>query len=144
MTATPSILVSVDGSPASDRAAAFAAKRAKAMAGTVVLHLLNVQASMGNLVSSFVPKETIDTHRREEGEKALASAVRICTEAGVPFEKHIGVGRPGEVIGQFVKKLHVEAVVTGTRGHGGVAGVLMGSVAQDIIAHVDVPITLVK
>ena len=143
MTATPSILVSVDGSPASDRAAAFAAKRAKAMPGTVI-HLLNVQASMGNLVSSFVPKETIDAYRREEGAKALASAVRICTEAGVPFEKHIGVGRPGEVVGQFVKKLGAETVVTGTRGHGGVAGVLMGSVTQDIIAHVDVPITLVK
>ena len=143
MTAPTSILVPVDGSPASDRAAAFAAKRAKAMPGTV-LHLLNVQPSVGSLVTSFVPKENVESHHREEGEKALASAVRICTEAGVAFEKHIGVGRPGEVIGQFVKKLGVEAVVTGTRGHGGVAGVLMGSVAQDIIAHVDVPITLVK
>jgi nucleotide-binding universal stress UspA family protein len=143
MTAASSILVPVDGSPASDRAAAFAAKQAKAMPGMVV-HLLNVQASVGNLVTSFVPKETVDAHRREEGEKALASAARICADAGVPCEKHIGVGRPGEVIGQFARKLGAAAVVTGTRGHSGVAGVLMGSVAQDIVAHVDVPITLVK
>lgn len=143
MTAPSSILVPVDGSPASDRAVAHAAKQARAIPGTVV-HLLNVQASVGNLVTTFVPKETVDSYRREEGEKALASAVRVCTDAGVPFEKHIGVGRPGEVIGQFARKLGAEAVVTGTRGHGGVAGVLMGSVAQDIIAHVDVPITLVK
>ena len=142
MAATSSILVPVDGSPSSGRATAFAAELAKAAGGTV--HLINVQPSVGSLVTMFVPKENVDSHHREEGEKALASALKICADAGVKCEKHISVGRPGEVIGQFVKKLGAGAVVTGTRGHGGVTGVLMGSVAQDILAHVDVPITLVK
>jgi nucleotide-binding universal stress UspA family protein len=143
MAAISSILVPVDGSPNSDRATQHAAGMAKAMPGTVV-HLLNVQPSVGSLVTMFVPKENVDSHHREEGEKALASAVKICADAGVKCEKHISVGRPGEVIGQFAKRLGAGAVVSGTRGHGGVAGVLMGSVAQDILAYVDVPITLVK
>lgn len=143
MAAISAILVAVDGSPSSDRAVAYAAGLAKAASGMVV-HLLNVQPSVGSLVTMFVPKADVDSHHREEGGKALASAVRICADAGVPHEKHISVGRPGEVIGQFVKRLGAGAVVTGTRGHGGVAGVLMGSVAQDILAYVDVPITLVK
>lgn len=143
MAATSSILVPVDGSPNSDRATAHAVGIAKAFPSTVI-HLLNVQASVGSLVTMFVPKDNVDSHHREEGEKALVSAVKICTDAGVACEKHISVGRPGEVIGQFVTKLGASAVVSGTRGHGGVAGVLMGSVAQDILAHVDVPVTLVK
>jgi nucleotide-binding universal stress UspA family protein len=143
MATNSSILVPVDGSPNADRAVAHAVGLAKALPGTVV-HLLNVQPSVGSLVTMFVPKENVDSHHREEGEKALASAVKICKDAGVTCEKHISVGRPGEVIGQFVKKLGTGSVVSGTRGHGGVAGVLMGSVAQDVLAHVDVPITFVK
>jgi nucleotide-binding universal stress UspA family protein len=138
-----SILVPVDGSPNSDRATAYAVKQAKAVPDTVI-HLLNVQPSVGSLVTMFVPKENVDSHHREEGEKALASAVKICADAGVKCEKHISVGRPGEVIGQFAKRVGAVAVVSGTRGHGGVTGVLMGSVAHDILAYVDVPITLVK
>ena len=64
--------------------------------------------------------------------------------AGVPATVHIGVGRHGSVVNDFVRKLGVGAVVLGTRGHTGLAGVLMGSVAQDVIAHVEVPVTLVK
>jgi nucleotide-binding universal stress UspA family protein len=143
MATVPSILVPVDGSPNSDRATRHAAGMAKAVPGTVI-HLLNVQPSVGSLVTMFVPKENVDSYHREEGDKALASALKICAEAGVTCDKHISVGRPGEVIGQFVKRLGAGAVVSGTRGHGGVAGVLMGSVAQDILAHVDVPITFVK
>ena len=44
----------------------------------------------------------------------------------------------------FVAKLGAGLVVIGTRGHTGLAGVLLGSVAQDVIAHIKVPVTLVK
>lgn len=137
------ILVAVDGSPCSERATSYAAGLAKAIPGAVV-HLLNVQPSVGSLVTTFVPKANVDSYHRDEGEKSLAAAVKICADAGVTCEKHIGVGRPGEVIGRFARKLDVCGVISGTRGHGGVVGVLLGSVAQDILAHVDVPITLVK
>ena len=137
------ILVPVDGSENADRAVKHAIELAKKQPGTV-LHLLNVQASVGSLVTMFVPKANVDSHHREEGEKALASAVKLCTEAGIAFKIHISVGRPGVVAGEFVKRLGAKSVVMGTRGHTGMAGVLLGSVAQDVIAHVDVPVALVK
>ena len=108
------------------------------------LHFLNVQPSFGGAISAFVDRTQIDAYRREEGEKALASAVALASKAGVPAAVHIGVGRHGEVVSDFAKKLGAGAVVLGTRGHTGLAGVLMGSVAQDVIAHVGVPVTLVK
>ena len=48
------------------------------------------------------------------------------------------------MVSDFVTKLGAGVVVLGTRGHTGLAGVLLGSVAQDVIAHVKVPVTLVK
>jgi nucleotide-binding universal stress UspA family protein len=137
------ILVAVDGSACADRATAHAMRLARTLPGAAV-HLLNVQPAVDGLVAMFVPKADVDSYRRDEGAKALASAVGICSAAGVACETHIGVGRPGKIIGQFAKRLGAGQVIAGTRGHGGVAGVLLGSVAQDILAHVDVPITLVK
>jgi nucleotide-binding universal stress UspA family protein len=108
------------------------------------LHLLNVQPSVGGAVSTFVSREQIDSYHREEGEKALASALALAQKASVTAKKHVGVGRQGEIVADFVRKIGAGLVVMGTRGHTGLAGVLLGSVAQDVIAHATVPVTLVK
>lgn len=137
------ILVAVDGSENSDRAVAHVlGLLAKGLSAE--LHFLNVQPNLGGAISSFVRREDIDSYRRDEGNKCLASAVELARKASIPAKVHIGVGRHGAVVDDFVKKLGAGAVVIGTRGHTGLAGVLLGSVAQDVIAHVDVPVTLVK
>ena len=137
------ILVPVDGSGTSDRAVGHAI--ALIAAGLAAeLHLLNVQPDLGGAIAAFVSREQIDTHHREEGEKGLASAVALAKKAGIDARTHIGVGRQGEIVSDFVDKLGAGLVVLGTRGHTGFAGVLLGSVAQDVIAHVKVPVTLVK
>lgn len=138
-----SILVPVDGSKNSDRAVHHAVGLAKAAPGSS-LHLLNVQPSVGSLGAVVASQANVEGCRREEGDKALASALKICAESGVEAVPHIGVGRPGSVIGEFVKRLGCQTVVMGTRGCGGIAGLLLGSVAQDVIAHVDVRVCLVE
>ena len=137
------ILVAVDGSGTSDRAVRHALDLIDAGLAAE-LHLLNVQPNLGGAISSFVSREQIDTHHREEGQKALVTAIEITKKAGVAAKIHIGVGRQGEVAQDFVAKLGAGLVVIGTRGHTGFSGMLLGSVAQDVIAHVKVPVTLVK
>ena len=134
------ILVPVDGSANSDRAVTFALDFAKGDK----LHFLNVQAPVSGAIKTFVKKADVDNYHREEGEKALASALKLAAEAGVAAEKHISVGRPGAVVAQFAKRIKARMVVVGTRGHTGLAGVAMGSFAQDVIAHSEVPVCLVK
>jgi nucleotide-binding universal stress UspA family protein len=137
------ILVPVDGSENSDRAV----RHALDLAGTGLaaeLHLLNVQPNLGGAVSSFVSREQVQSHHRDEGNKALASAVELARQASVDAKIHIGVGRQGEVVHDYVRKLGAGLVVMGTRGHTGLAGILLGSVAQDVIDKVEVPVTLVK
>lgn len=143
MAKTKGVLVAVDGSKQADRAVRYALELMEnGLSGP--LHLLNVQPSLGGAVSAFVSKDQIDSYHREEGEKALKSAAGIAKKASVDAKVHIGVGRQGEIVADFARKLKVGLIVVGTRGHTGLAGVLLGSVAQDIIAHTDVPITLVK
>ena len=137
------ILVAVDGSETSNRAVGHALDLIAAGLAAE-LHLLNVQPNLGGAIATFVSKDQIDAHHREEGQKALASAVALTKKAGVDAKVHIGVGRQGEIVSDFVQKLGAGLVVLGTRGHTGLAGVLLGSVAQDVIAHVNVPVALVK
>ena len=137
------ILVPVDGSANSDRAVKHALDLVAAGLAAE-LHLLNVQPNLGGAISTFVNRDQIDSYHREEGHKCLASAVELAKKASVPAKVHIGVGRQGEIVRDYAKKLGVGLVVMGTRGHTGLAGVLLGSVAQDVIAHADVPVTLVK
>lgn len=137
------ILVAVDGSSTSDRAVGHAIELMSAgLAGE--LHLLNVQPNLRGAISTFVSREQIDAYHREEGEKGLASAVALAKAAGIDAKVHIGVGRQGEVVQEFVAKIGAGLVVLGTRGHTGLSGVLLGSVAQDVLAHVNVPVTFVK
>jgi nucleotide-binding universal stress UspA family protein len=139
---TASILVPVDGSENSDRAVRFAIGLLKREGGK--LHLLNVQPPLGGAIKTFIGKSDVDNYHREEGEKALASALKLAADAGVTAEKHISVGRPGAIVAEFVKRHGAEMVVMGTRGHTGLSGVLLGSVAQDVIAQVEAPVCLVK
>lgn len=143
MSQIKAILVAVDGSPNSDRAVLYALDMVAGGLATEI-HFLNVQPNLRGAIATFVNREQIDSFHREEGNKALASAVGLAEKASVPAKVHIGVGRQGEVVGDFVKKLGAKMVVMGTRGHTGLSGVLLGSVAQDVIAHVEVPVTLVK
>ncbi|NQW54393.1 MAG: universal stress protein [Rhodospirillales bacterium] len=137
------ILVAVDGSEGSDRAVQHALDMIS-NGCAAELHLLNVQPSVGGAVSSFVSRDQIEAYHREEGEKALASAVAMAEKAAVPAKTHVSVGRQGEIVADFARKVGASLVVLGTRGHTGLAGVLMGSVAQDVIAYSKVPVTLVK
>ncbi len=137
------ILVAVDGSGYSDRATQHAVELITSGLAAE-LHLLNIQPNLGGAVAAFVSREQIATHHREEGNKALASALEIAKAASVTATVHIGVGRHGEIVADFARKLGAGLVVLGTRGHTGLAGVLLGSVAQDVIAHSKVPVTLVK
>ena len=136
------ILVPVDGSENSDRAVRHAITLLKGGAGT--LHVLNVRPQLTGATRTFVGKADIDAYHREEGEKALATAVKLAGDAGVKVEKHISIGQPGELAAEFAKRVGAVMIVMGTRGHTGIAGVLLGSVAQDVIAQADVPVCLVK
>jgi len=143
MTDPTKILVPFDGSANAERAVTHTIALAKSLQ-SYEIHLLNVQPSVGGGVSAFVGKGDIEDWHRDEGEKALANGKRLLDAAGLTYKTHIGVGNPGDVIAAYAKKFGCGQIVMGTRGHGATLGLLLGSVAQHVTSHVDVPVTLIK
>ena len=76
--------------------------------------------------------------------KALAESLRLVETAGLKPHAHVGVGEPGETILAFARRLSCEQIVMGTKGHGPVTELLLGSTARRVVAGAAVPVTLLR
>jgi nucleotide-binding universal stress UspA family protein len=137
------ILVGVDGSRGSRKALAWAAAEAAEHGAELVV--VNVwerpvppPAGSGSVPAGEAPGA---------GDDAADELVRIIQEElgddppvlAQPVVKH---GRPAEVL--IEQSAGVDLLVVGTRGHGGFAGLLLGSVSQHVAAYAQCTVTVVR
>jgi len=139
------ILVPVDGSPASLRAVDFAIELMGQRPGTslVLLHVHNIPA-LGLASASEAATGWLEEAASQSSTKALKDAIRKCEGGNVVFETLTGAGQPAETIADVARNEGADQIVMGTRGLGGIKGLLLGSVATQVIHLVEVPITLIK
>jgi len=140
------VLLAVDGSENSARAVRYVVGVREDLRNpeALDLHLLNVQRPVSGEISRFVPGENLKAYHLEGSEAALAPARALLDAAGLKFQEHRRVGDPAQTIAQMAKEIGCDLVVMGTRGLGGVAAGLIGSVAQATVAQCSVPVLLVK
>ena len=75
--------------------------------------------------------------------KAADALVREAQEAGVPAEALFREGDPATVLLHVSRELRAGIIFVGTRGLGGAARVLLGSVSSRVLAEATVPVTVV-
>jgi nucleotide-binding universal stress UspA family protein len=144
-----SVLIPVDGSDNSMRAIEAACWQF-AHQPQLMVHVLNVQApNHSAVVKKHLSQDLIDKFHQEEGEAALRTARARLDNMGIVHTSHVEVGDVAQTIARYVRELHCDQVIMGTRGlgSGGVAaisGLLLGSIATKVLHLVDVPVTLVK
>lgn len=140
------LLVPVDGSPASLRAVKFAIDQAKALTGANLL-LVNVQnlSTLGlSDATGLMPPAWIEQEEEKASQGALREAIAICRDAGVPYVARAERGKVAAIINRVSREEQVSHIIMGTRGLGGVRGLLLGSVATQLLHLTDLPVTLVK
>lgn len=138
------ILVAIDGSAHSVRAAAHAIGLVKAGLPAEV-HFVNVQPPVGGGVATFVGRAQIESFHHDEGMKALTEAKALADQAGIAVKLHIRVGAPpGQVIAHLAKELGCNHLILGSHGRGRALDLLLGSAVSDILRRVDIPVTVIK
>jgi nucleotide-binding universal stress UspA family protein len=138
------LLLPVDGSASSLRAAAFAARLLAGQPSATVL-LLNVQPPvMAWEVSPYVTAEMVHQIHERAGRDAAREARAALEAEGIACEEHMLVGEPGEIIAEVAAREGVDGIVMGTRGLGPIKSLVLGSVATKVIHLAEVPVTLVK
>ena len=140
------LLMPVDGSQASQRAADHVIQKMQSYKDGLEIHLLNVQPPLpfGGHVSSVVGHTPVDQYHKEEGMKALALVRQKLDSAGIKYHYHIAVGDPAEVVARYTKERGIDQILMGRSGHATVSDMLLGSVATKVLELSDVPVLLVK
>ncbi len=137
------VLFPVDGSEHAQRALAqWLASHPQG--GGHKVHLLSVQLPVDGNVRTFVNTDELNAYHLEEGLSALGGARQVLDQAGVPYQQHVLVGHPADVICRFAAENALDEVVMGTHGRTGLLQALMGSVARDVSEKCAVKVTLVK
>lgn len=137
------ILVPIDGSDYSNRAAEYAIGIAKAQAAEVVLVYV-----VDELVVDQFPggneRNAIEAELKNDGQRAVRYAESLLEKAGVKASSMLLKGRPFEQIVNTTKSFNIDLVVMGTYGRRGAERILIGSVAERVIEYSPCPVLVVK
>jgi len=143
------IAVAVDGSKTSDAALAEAIRLAKAMGSSILL--LHVCEEMPVILEPEGMSVLLTQDLMQAIAKAGRALLQRCStsarDAGVAAETKLietMVGRMGSEISQASHKWGADLLVVGSHGRKGVAHLLMGSVAEDVIRTASIPVLLVR
>jgi nucleotide-binding universal stress UspA family protein len=136
------ILVAVDGSQPSIKAARMAADIALRFgAKLTVIHVvpkLLLPPDVYGLTIAEVEKE-----HRAYAENVLQKAIELMQEPGVQVSTTVLYGSPAESIAEEAAASDVGMVVIGSRGHGAVARMFLGSVSDRLIHISPKPVLVV-
>ncbi|WP_247829050.1 universal stress protein [Arthrobacter antioxidans] len=128
------VVVGVDGSPSSVTALQLAA-RLIPLAGDVIHAVTSWQYP-----PPFGAYGPVDVNHEELAGKVLDQALNEAFPGGTPLGLKRGLiqGSPAEVL--LEESTHASMVVVGSRGHGGFAGLLLGSVSTAVTERAKCPV----
>jgi nucleotide-binding universal stress UspA family protein len=138
MYAIKRILLGIDGSEDSYKAASFAAELAERLGASVTL----IYVASDRYTGGFIAKPTYTT-----GENVLVGdrfdrAKKYLQDRNVPFDTIVELGDPADVILSTAAR-GFDAIVVGTRGLTGFREMVMGSVSQKIVQNSRIPVLVV-
>lgn len=152
------ILVAIDGSTSSMKAAEFAIMMA-GRGGTgmseinrselIALTALDVSTPR-SFLSSFIAAPTYGLKELEEERNQAKQWMEILRQKTddrkIPFRSEIieGVTSAGTAITDYAASHGISIIVVGTKGRSGVSKVLLGSVALRVVTHSSCPVIVVK
>lgn len=108
------------------------------------IRLLNVQPSIPASVGDFVGADAVHRYHHDEGEKALGAGRQRLASANVEHVAEVRIGNVAETIAAYAAETGCDGIFIGSRGHGGLAGMILGSVASRVLHIAEVPVTVVK
>ncbi len=127
------ILVPTDGSEYAERAEDIAIS----MASKYDARIVGVYVMDEKLI---YPYEVLE----DEGKSILKNLSHKAKKENVVVDEIIVFGDPRKDLRTISKKMNSDIIVIGTHGKKGLEKLLLGSVAENILKSVDIPVLLVK
>lgn len=75
---------------------------------------------------------------------AVTAAALTANERHVPYEVEILEGSPADKVLEIARNRDASLIVVGSRGRGGIAGAVLGSVSTEIVHRADRPVLVAR
>lgn len=140
------ILIATDGSKPALHAVKYAIKLLKSLSSASnIVTLISVHDDVGlRHAKAFVGKDAVADYLRDLSEQELKPARKLLDAAGIPHDMEVRTGHVAQEIVHCAKAGKFDLIALGAKGRGAIADLLIGSVAQRVLATADVPVVLVK
>lgn len=138
------ILIPYDGSRHAKAGVAFVAARAAPAGEQPSVLLLNVQAPALTSFLAARGRTRLANLYKDRAHRVLQPALNALRKAGLEAKSTYVIGTPGIRIARVAAAKRVDLIVMGSHGRTALAGMLMGSVAQTVLAFGTTPVLLVR
>ena len=138
MTGIQRILLPTDFSATSDEAFRYATRLALSLGAG--LNLLHVPGTAGHNFEASFPFAQFETATRER----LVALVSQEELARLQPEYAVRIGTPAQEIVRYAEVREIDLIVMGTHGRTGLAHLVMGSVAEQVVRTAPCPVLLVR
>jgi nucleotide-binding universal stress UspA family protein len=133
------LVVGVDGFESSKAALRWAIHQAK-LTGAVVEAITAWQVPVG---TGWVPTTEIPDYQADAAAVLGEAMTEMCAvDPDVQVCPRVVEGRAGQVLAEAAEG--ADLLVVGTRGHGGLAEALLGSVGQYCVHHAPCPVLIIR
>jgi nucleotide-binding universal stress UspA family protein len=140
------LLVATDGSEAARAALAETIALADEW-GAEVAVITVWRALQGDYGLAYPPAAMLDDllqAERRHAEGVLLAAAHEAEVAGVRVSTRLATGDPVERICAYARELDARLIAVGTRGHGTVASLILGSISNGVIRNASRPVLVVR
>ena len=143
------ILVAIDGSPLSDKAAEEAVRMAAGNPSqfkSKISAMLVLPSAPRSTFTDFVPPPPItETKEWEElRERVFYVIEKDAREAGVPLEIKVVYGDPAQELISFAESEQIDVIVIGSSGKGFIKRKLLGSVSNKVAKNAPCSVYIVR
>ena len=139
------LLVAFDGSESAMRALRHAIEQVRETDRSIHLLITHTGPIYYPEIGVSLPYyEELMAAADRESAKLLLPAQKELEKAGVGYSKEVMCGPAASLIAERAKPTEFAGIVMGTRGMGALKGLVLGSVANQVVHLAEVPVTLVK
>lgn len=138
------ILVPVDGSPFTKRALAYLAAHEEWLGPQHRYTLLTVVPSVPPRAAAVINRDDLKAYYEDEAEKVFKSIRSFFVKRNLDAEYLSKVGHAAEAICAIANKGKHDLVLMGSHGHGSLGNLVLGSVANKVLAHCKTPVLLIR
>jgi nucleotide-binding universal stress UspA family protein len=138
------ILVAVDGSSYTKRMLAYLAAHDEWLGDKQSYTLIHVAPAVPARAAAALDKAIVRAYYRDESEKVFKVIRKFFDKQRIRADYVARSGPAAEAICDLAASGRFDLLIMGSRGHGTLSNLVLGSVTQKVMANCDTPVLIVR